>query len=157
MLFAQVTGEDTAEVLFSGQSALPSLISDGAAWPVGRGPAADPVQGAWLWPVAGAFRGGPIFPAMFLGAALGIAASPLPGVVLVPAAEVGIGAMCASMLRLPLTSVLLATVLLSSDAYAVMPLVIVAVVVAHAITGRLPEPPGPQLSRTLPSGSPSTG
>ena len=32
------------------------------------------------------FRGGPVFPAMFLGAAGGIAASHLPGLPLVPAA-----------------------------------------------------------------------
>jgi hypothetical protein len=42
----------------------------------------------------------------------------------------GIGALCAVMLRLPLTSVLLATLLLSSDGLQVMPLAIVAVVVA---------------------------
>jgi hypothetical protein len=44
------------------------------------------------------------------------------------------------MLKLPFTSVLLATVLLSSDAYAVMPLAIVAVVVAYVTTQRLPVP-----------------
>lgn len=52
----------------------------------------------------------------------------------------GIGAMSASMLKLPFTSVLLATVLLSSDAYAVMPLAIVAVVVADVETLRFPPP-----------------
>jgi hypothetical protein len=44
------------------------------------------------------------------------------------------------MLKLPFTSVLLATVLLSSDAYAVMPLAIVAVVVAYVTTMRLSAP-----------------
>ena len=39
--------------------------------------------------------------------------------------------MCVVMLALPMTSVLLATLLLFSDGLAVMPLVIVAVVVAH--------------------------
>jgi hypothetical protein len=64
--------------------------------------------------------------------------------------------MCVSMLRLPLTSVLLATVLLSSDAVAVTPLVIVAVVVAHVVTGRLPEPPGRRLSWRLTRPAPGT-
>ncbi|POH70265.1 Cl- channel voltage-gated family protein [Cryobacterium zongtaii] len=156
VLFAQVTGENTGEVLFSGQSALPSLINDGASWPLGAVGLLILCKALAYGLSLSAFRGGPVFPAMFVGAALGIAASHLPGMALVPAVGVGIGAMCVSMLRLPLTSVLLATVLLSSDAYAVMPLVIVAVVVAHVITGRLPEPPGRRLSGALPSASPST-
>src|SRR6202035_5547024 len=93
------------------------------------------------------FRGGPTFPALYLGAVGGMALSHLPGLPLVPGVAMGIGAMCAVMLRLPLTAVLLATLLLASDGLAVMPLVIVAVVVAYVISARLmpsPEPaPGP--------------
>ena len=55
----------------------------------------------------------------------------------------GIGAMCAAMLGLPLTSVLLATVLLGSDGLTVMPLVIVAVVVAYVTSARLGPAPEP--------------
>ena len=156
VLFAVVTGQDTANVLFSGQSALPGLISDGAAWPVGALVLLVLCKALAYGLSLSAFRGGPVFPAMFIGAAMGVAASHLPGMALVPAVGVGIGAMCVSMLRLPLTSVLLATVLLTSDAVAVMPLVIVAVVVAHVITGRLPEPPGRWVSDRLPSPGPAT-
>jgi hypothetical protein len=53
----------------------------------------------------------------------------------------GIGAMSVVMLRLPLTSVLLATVLLSSDGLQVTPLAIVAVVVAYVASARLTPPP----------------
>jgi H+/Cl- antiporter ClcA len=154
--FALITGEDTAQVLFSGQSSLPALIEDGPAWPVGAVALLVICKALAYGLSLSAFRGGPVFPAMFIGAALGIAASHLPGMALVPAVGVGIGAMCASMLRLPLTSVLLATVLLTSDAYAVMPLVIVAVVVAHVLTGRLPEPPGRRLAGPLGGHSPGT-
>jgi hypothetical protein len=49
----------------------------------------------------------------------------------------GIGAMCTVMLTLPLTSVLLATLLIASDGLAAMPLVIVAVVIAYVLTARL--------------------
>ena len=79
-----------------------------------------------------AFRGGPVFPAMFIGAALGMATAGLPGMNLAPAIGMGIGAMCAAMLRLPLTSTLLATLLLGADGVSVTPQVIVAVVVASS-------------------------
>jgi hypothetical protein len=89
----------------------------------------------------GSLRGGPIFPALFVGAAGGIAMSHLPGLPLIPAVAMGIGAMSVSMLRLPLTSVMLATVLLFSDGLAVTPLVIVSVVVAHVVRAVLPTAP----------------
>ena len=83
------------------------------------------------------FRGGPTFPALFIGAVGGVALSHLPGLPLVDGVAMGIGAMSVVMLRLPLTSVLLATLLLASDGLAVMPLVIVAVVVAYVLSARL--------------------
>jgi H+/Cl- antiporter ClcA len=140
--FAMVTGEDATQVLFSGQAALPALLTAGTAWPLGALLLLVVCKSLAYGLSLSAFRGGPVFPAMFLGAAVGVVASNLPGLELVPAVGVGIGAMCVSMLRLPLTSVLLATVLLASDASAVMPLVIVAVVAAHVMTGRLPDAPG---------------
>ena len=87
------------------------------------------------------FRGGPTFPAMFIGAVGGVALSHLPGLPLVDGVAMGIGAMTVVMLRLPLTSVLLATLLLSSDAAAVTPLAIVAVVVAYVTSARLAPAP----------------
>jgi H+/Cl- antiporter ClcA len=99
------------------------------------------------------FRGGPVFPAMFIGAAGGILLSHLPGLPLVPGIAMGIGAMSAAMLRLPLTSVLLATLLLSSDGLAVMPLVIVAVVVAFVTTMRLIPAPAPAPATKEPAAS----
>jgi len=85
-----------------------------------------------------AFRGGPIFPAIFLGAVGGMAMSHLPGLQLVPAVAMGIGALTDAMLTLPLTSVLLATLLLGKGGITAMPLVIVSVVVCHVLSARLP-------------------
>jgi hypothetical protein len=82
---------------------------------------------------------------MYIGAVLGIATSHLPGMSLAPAIGMGIGAMCTAMLRLPLTSTLLATLLLGADGISVTPQVVVAVVVAFVITYTLPEP-GPKES-----------
>jgi len=60
---------------------------------------------------------------------------------LVPGVAMGIGAMCTVMLKLPMTATLLATLLLYSDGLAVIPVVIVAVVVAYATTAWLPQTP----------------
>jgi chloride channel protein, CIC family len=80
---------------------------------------------------------------MFIGAAIGVAASWLPGMNLAAGIGMGIGAMCAAMLRLPLTSTLLAVVLMGVDGVAVTPQVVVAVVVAFVISNVLPVP-GPK-------------
>jgi H+/Cl- antiporter ClcA len=113
------------------------------------------------------FRGGPVFPAMFLGAVGGVAMSHLPGLPLVPAIAMGIGAMSVTMLRLPLTSVLLAVVLLASDGLAVTPLVIVAVVVAYVVAARIAPradktpaaeaEPAPAGRKPTPDTAPATG
>ena len=50
--------------------------------------------------------------------------------------------MCVVMLRLPMTSVLLATLLLLADGLAAMPLVIVAVVVAYVVSAWFVPSPG---------------
>ena len=79
---------------------------------------------------------------MFLGAAVGIAASALPGMNLAAGIGMGIGAMCAAMVRLPLTSTLLAVTLMGVDGVAVTPQV-VAVAVAFVVSNVLPAP-GPK-------------
>ncbi len=99
------------------------------------------------------FRGGPTFPALFLGAAGGVALSHLPGLPLVDGVAMGIAAMSVVMLRLPLTSVLLASLLLASDGLAVMPLVIVAVVVAYVLSARLT--PSPAAAAPAATGPPA--
>ncbi len=139
--FAEATGRSAAEVLFSGQSALPGLVQHAAGWSVGALVLLIVCKAIAYGLSLSSFRGGPVFPSMFIGAAGGIAASHLPGLSLVPGVAMGIGAMCTVMLKLPLTSTLLATLLLFSDGLAVMPLVIVAVVVAYAVTARLPQSP----------------
>ena len=99
-----------------------------------------------------AFRGGPVFPAMFIGAVLGIAVSGLPGMDLAPAIGMGIGAMCCAMLRLPLTSVLLADPpARRRRAVRSPPQVVVAVVVAYVVTTLLPD------AGAAPAGSPPVG
>jgi MFS superfamily sulfate permease-like transporter len=54
--------------------------------------------------------------------------------------------MAAGMLRLPFTAVLLTTLFLGSDAFAVVPLTIVAVVVSHVVTAHV-DPPASAVTR----------
>jgi chloride channel protein, CIC family len=135
--YAEATGHASTDVLFSGQSALPHLIDHASSYAVGALVLVMVCKGLAYGVSLGSFRGGPVFPAMFIGAAGGIAMSHLPGLPLVAGVAMGIGAMSVVMLTLPLTSVLLASLLLASDAIVVMPLVIVAVVVAHVTAARL--------------------
>jgi H+/Cl- antiporter ClcA len=143
MVYAEASGHSFSDVLFSGQDAMGPLISQSAGYSVGALLLLVACKGLAYGASMSGFRGGPVFPAMFLGAAGGIALSHLPGLPLVAGVAMGIGAMSVVMLRLPLTSVLLATLLLASDALAVMPLVIVAVTVAYVASARLaPTPAG---------------
>ena len=135
--FTTATGKPASDVLFSGQDALGPLVAHAGAYTAGAATLLLACKGLAYGLSLGSFRGGPVFPAMFLGAAGGLALSHLPGLPLVAAIAMGIGAMSAVMLTLPLTSVLLATLLIASDGIKVMPLVIVAVVVAYVASARI--------------------
>jgi len=135
--YAEATDKSSADVLFSGQSGLGPLLLNAAQYSSGALLLLLVCKGVAYSVCLSAFRGGPVFPALFVGATGGILLSHLPGLPLVAGAAMGIGAMSVVMLRLPLTSVLLATLLLQSDGLAVIPLVIVAVVVAHVLAAHL--------------------
>ncbi|MFG2396365.1 chloride channel protein [Streptomyces lydicus] len=135
--FALATGKPATEMLYSGQSALGSLFRDSAGYSVGALLLLVVCKGLAYCASLSAFRGGPIFPALFLGAAGGVILSHLPGLSLTAGFAMGVGALGVAMLRLPMTSVLLATLLMGSNGLTVMPLVIVAVVVAHVAALRL--------------------
>jgi H+/Cl- antiporter ClcA len=153
--YAAATGKGSADVLFSGQSDLGPLIAHSASYTVGALLLLLAFKGLAYGASLSSFRGGPTFPAMFLGAAGGIAFSHLPGLPLIDGVAMGIGAMTTVMLRLPLTSVLLATLLLGADGVSVMPLVIVAVVVAYVASARLTPTPAPAASTAPRDGSPA--
>ena len=68
-LFALVTGRSPVEVLGSGQQALPGLVDQ--TWPVGVLLLLLLCKGAAYGLCLGSFRGGPTFPAIFLGGVAG--------------------------------------------------------------------------------------
>jgi H+/Cl- antiporter ClcA len=132
--FHGATGKDINEVLFSGQDALPGLVSHAASWSVSAVLLLIAFKGL-AWSVSlGSFRGGPTFPALFLGAAAGIAASHLPGFSLTPAVAVGMGAATTAVLRLPLSGAVIATLLTVKAGTGDEPLIIVGVVVAYLVS-----------------------
>ncbi|MGA5822944.1 chloride channel protein [Kitasatospora sp. NPDC094028] len=147
--YSEATGKGAAEVLYSGQNAMDPLLSGHAGYSVGALVLLVACKALAYCASLGAFRGGPVFPAMFVGAAGGMALSHLPGLPLTAAFAMGIGAMSVALLRLPMTSVLLATLLLGGAGLTVMPLVIVSVVVAYVLTLRLGPRGG---ARTAPAG-----
>jgi H+/Cl- antiporter ClcA len=148
--YVEISDKSNADVLFSGQNQLPGLLTQSAGYSAGVLVLLLACKGLAYGVSLSSFRGGPIFPSLFLGAAGGIAMSHLPGLEMVAGVAMGIGAMCVAMLGLPLTSVLLATLLLFSDGLKVMPLVIVAVVVSFVVSLRL-QPAGARAAEPSPS------
>jgi chloride channel protein, CIC family len=147
--YAEGTGKPSSEVLFSGQTALPPLLEHSASYTAGALVLLLVCKGlAYSISLAG-FRGGPTFPGMFVGAAGGILLAHLPGLPVIAGAGIGIGAMTAGMLQLPITAVLITTLFLGSDGIATMPLTILAVVTSFVLSKWLAGAPS-QPSATSP-------
>lgn len=155
LVYAEGSGYDASGVLYSGQHALDPLLAGSAGYSVSALVLLIFCKSVAYCVSLSAFRGGLVFPSMFVGAVGGIALSHLPGLDLTSGFAMGIGAMCVVMLRLPMTSVLLATLLLGSQGLTVMPLVIVAVVVSYVVSLRLTPVPG--VAAGAPTGSTRLG
>ncbi|RAG85583.1 chloride channel protein [Streptacidiphilus pinicola] len=156
LVYAEWTGHAASGVLYSGQSGLGPLLENSAQYSAGALVVLVGCKAVAYCVSMSAFRGGPVFPSMFVGAAGGILLSHLPGLGETAGLAMGVGAMSAAMLRFPMVSVLLATLLLGTEGLTVMPLVIVAVVVSYVLTLRLTPPSTPEAA-TAPETSPSTG
>lgn len=131
--FSQAADKSTDDVLFSGQDSLGPLVENAGTWSVGALALLLGFKGLAYGISLGGFRGGPVFPAMFLGAAAGLIAAELPGFAVAPAVAVGIGAGVVSVLGLPLAGSILGIVLTASAGPGVAPLVIVGVVIAYLV------------------------
>jgi H+/Cl- antiporter ClcA len=132
--FSQATSKEVNEVLFSGQDALSGLISGAGTWSLSALSLLILFKGVAYSISLGSFRGGPTFPAIFLGAAGGVMASHLPGFPITAAVAVGMGAATVAILRLPLSAIVIASVLTANAGPGSEPLTIVGVVVAYLVT-----------------------
>jgi H+/Cl- antiporter ClcA len=145
--FSETADKSVNEVLFSGETSIGPLVADPAAWSLSALALLIAFKGLAYGISLGSFRGGPVFPALFLGAAGGMMAAQLPGFDLTPAVAVGIGAAVASVLRLPLSAAVLGVLLTSNAGPGAGPVIIVGVVVAYlttlALSARLDPGGGP--------------
>jgi H+/Cl- antiporter ClcA len=132
--FSEAAGKGVNEVLFSGQDALPSLVSGAGTWSLSALTLLIVFKGLGYSIALGSFRGGPTFPAIFLGAAGGIMASHLPGFSITAAVTVGIATGTVAILRLPLSAIVIATLLTSKAGPGAEPLAIVGVVITYLVT-----------------------
>jgi chloride channel protein, CIC family len=132
--FSEASGKSVEEVLFSGQDQLSGLISQAASWSLGALALLILFKGVAYSISLGSFRGGPTFPALFLGAAAGLMASHLSGLPASAGVTVCMGAAVVSILRLPLSAIVVVALLSTSAGPGVEPLVIVGVVVAYLAT-----------------------
>ena len=89
VLFVATTTHGASNVLFSGQDPLPGLVDNAGTWSIGALLMVILCKGLAWSACLGTFRGGPTFPAIFLGAAGGVAASHLPGLSLTPRSRSG--------------------------------------------------------------------
>jgi H+/Cl- antiporter ClcA len=157
--FSESTDKSVSQVLFSGQDAVGPLVADPGAWSLSALALVIAFKGVAYGLSLGSFRGGPTFPALFLGAAGGLMAAKLPGFELTPAVAVGVGASVVAVLRLPLSATVLAVVLTGSSAPGAGPLIIVGVVVAYlttlALSAREARAPAPTPASEAASGDPA--
>jgi H+/Cl- antiporter ClcA len=128
--FNEATGQPITAVLFSGQNAFGDLAKTESTLSLSTLTLLLVFKGL-AWGISlGNFRGGPAFPALFLGASAGVLASHLPGLAQTPAVAALMAAACAAVLRLPLSSVVITLVLVSQAGVGVTSLIVVAAVVA---------------------------
>ena len=126
-------------VLFSGQSELPAVVAEGSAGVLVLVVVAKGL--AWSFSLGGGFRGGPVFPALTLGAAVCVAVADLDiGVRTTPAVVAGIAAAWAATLRAPFSGALIAALLVGSSAAVTTPIAVLAAAVGWLVATALPNP-----------------
>ena len=124
---------DPAMILFSGQGeSMSTLIGESS---IGIVVAIIAIKGvAYAVSLGSGFRGGPIFPATFLGVGVGVLFSLLfAGDSVSPLAAVGIAATATVMTRLPFTSGMLAVLLIGGAGMDIAPFAIIGAVVGFAV------------------------
>jgi H+/Cl- antiporter ClcA len=134
-LVADGLGADSQDVLFSGQAAIPSLIAETSTGIVLLLLVAKAL--AYAVSLSCGFRGGPVFPAIFLG--IGIATLAVVWFDVSPtlAIAVGTAAGTAAQTKLVLTSMLFATLVVGTQGLDAVPAAVLAAAAAWIATTAL--------------------
>jgi H+/Cl- antiporter ClcA len=141
-LYAALTGHSPDDVAMSGQATLSTLATNPEHWSAFALVLLLACKGLAFAVCIGVFRGGSVFPAVFLGAAAGVLAGMwFPGIGSLDGLAIGMAA-GAAVIGLPVTSVLLTTLLLGDAATDLMPAIILAAVTSlvldELLTSRRP-------------------
>ena len=141
-LVADGLGTVSQDVLFSGQASIPALIAETSTGVVLLLIVAKAL--AYAISLACGFRGGPIFPAIFLGIAL--ATLPVVWFDVSPTLAIAVGAAAgtAAQTRLLLSSMLLATLLVGSQGLDAVPAAVLAAAAAWIARTALDQRHGPK-------------
>jgi H+/Cl- antiporter ClcA len=132
-----LTDQSVDAVLFSGSSALVPLVDQAATLTLGTIALLLLLKGI-AWSISmGSFRGGAVFPAIFMGTVGGFLASHLPGLPEGAAVAAVMAASVTAILRLPLSSVVIAAGLTAPTGPQALTLVVISVVIAHVAVGRI--------------------
>jgi H+/Cl- antiporter ClcA len=134
-LLADGLGADSEDVLFSGQSSLPDLVAEDSARIVLVLLVAKAL--AYGTCLGCGFRGGPVFPAIFLGVGLAMLAVIAFDVSPTLAVAVGASAGTVAMTKLLFAPIVLAAVLVGTDAADTVPAAIFASAAAWVVTSGL--------------------
>jgi H+/Cl- antiporter ClcA len=137
-LGAEQLGVDAEDVLFSGQTSIPAVVSQTSLLTLTVLIVAKGL--AYVISLASGFRGGPIFPALFLGIGLAAYAVELAGLSPTLAIAVGAAAGMAAQTRLVVTSMLFAALLVGSAGADAITAVVLATVAAY-LTAVALDPP----------------
>ena len=139
---ATAFGVAAEDVLFSGQASIPALVSEYSVVALVVLLVAKAV--AYVISLAAGFRGGPIFPAVFLGVGVAAFAVQLFGTSPTFAVAIGCAAGMAAQTRLVITSMLFAALLVGSGGFDAIAGAVFATVAAYLTVMALdPPPPAP--------------
>ena len=134
-----ILGADPQDVLFSGQASIPVLVGGASTSVVLVLLAAKGL--AYAISLGAGFRGGPIFPAVFIGVALASLGVTVAGMSPTLAIAVGSSAGMAAQTRLLISPLLFAALLVGPSGADAMPAAVLAVVSAWSLVARLDPAP----------------
>ena len=127
-LLADGLGANSQDVLFSGQASIPALLAEQSTGILVVLLAAKAL--AYAISLGCGFRGGPIFPAVFLGVAIAVFPVAWFGTSPTWAVAVGAAAGTAAQTRLLLTSMLFASLLVGTEGVDAVPAAVLAAAAA---------------------------